>query len=197
MDEALQTDGGRGLRGGLNKVVCVPTSLLRLSCAPTTELLWIVKVMSIKAVYSALLVVGLAACSPLAPSYERVGVERLALHPREYEGKPVIVEGFLLFEYGQMVLLDGRWSECRGEELERSYVTTTLPLSLSRFSAGEPTDFEGRLVEVSGVLQIGRDPWRIPDQVVQKPPWRTVGPLRQARIESIREERCILPPIQD
>jgi hypothetical protein len=147
----------------------------------------------------ALLSLCLIGCSitikPEAPI--QVTVDELVRNSTSYEGKRVRVTGYLVRFRGS-TLLDVKWKTCRGGEPNRSYLTTDLPFTAfgPQVPDRQALRNDGRLVVVEGYFVNSAHPWPS-DGAVEPPNSPAKGPLKNARILQLLEDRCAMSGIAD
>lgn len=120
-----------------------------------------------------------------------VSVADVIANPDQYSEEELQVTGYLVMVGNGVQLLSPRWLQCYGPEPEREYVTTTLPESVlgEKMPGQWYSAFEGNLVSVRGVFTASSRPW--PDSpIMASPKYRAAGPLREAHITSIGQEKC-------
>lgn len=122
--------------------------------------------------------------------YESVSVDELVTRADSYDGKRVRVAGFLIALSGG-TLIRPTWQKCYGEAEGKHFVTTDLAFT----SFGPLTQDgvrranEGRLVIVEGMFIDSSRPWTEGDNV-DPPDSLAAGPIRNARIVQVGNERC-------
>ena len=123
-------------------------------------------------------------------AYREVSVHELVAQSRAYDGQRVRVRGYLVSIGAGAQLVDEALRDCYGNEPSRLFVTTSLPRSILGEWDGSYPQYEGRLVTVVGVFHDSPSPWPRERTIRGSPGAEAVGPVRNARIETISDAHC-------
>ena len=118
-----------------------------------------------------------------------VSAKNLIERPIFYNGKRIIVHGFLVSITGVEILsVDEK--KCYGQGSGRSYVTTNLPYSVLGPQVGSRRKYEGMEVVVRGKFINSMRPWAKNDIVEVPEEYSSVGPIKNSKIVDFGILKC-------